>query len=947
MTMDDVTFPVPAPPSKPRYANKPVPSSTPLNPHRSASTKSTPAERIAKDQASSSDIISKYPITPAPAEHITPNDHKHDQKPNHGSCPLPSGFAHPGPPRTDLLDAIRRSFLWKQPEPRANQFAFKLTKEAAVHNYALLRSANLDLQTALDQFGGSSLHVGSEFKPSNILEGIFAPHPLWPKMKALLDKGATMHMEPIPEEDRLADLTECLASGNHKSAQKQDDKLRKMLATDVKFGFALPLPTSEASNIPNLYPSPMGISPQWTITEFGEVVMKDRLTHDQSFSYWSGLTVNSRVRREELTNLVYGKALPRFFHYIVDVRLRHPLVSIYLSKSDYKAAYRRVHYQALDALASACPLDEDTFLVYLRMTFGGAPNPNSWSDISESACDLVNEMMRSEDWTPEEFSPYVPADMPEPSALPLDIPFAKAHPLSVKIEPNDCGKAEVFIDDQFLAVPALGRNLKKAKWVLAIVISILERPVHDNEPIMREHLLSLKKFAAEGRLEEIKIILGWVIDTRRLRVSLPDYKVKAWTQSILDILKTGKATLAELETLVGRLNHIGEIARATSHFLGRIRYTKDQCKHQNKSRFYRFTIGEDALKDLALWVKILAKAGIGFSMNNLVYREVDRLFRSDSSETGLGGYCLHCGKAWRYLLPPEYRWATTINTLEFMSAAITPMVEDDMPEDCCFLCQTDSTTGEGWLKKTNFHDPSKPNMDTARWFGEFILDNGYSHYSQHFAGKKNIIADILSRDFHLSDNELIAFLRLVVPEQVHPNFRICPLPKEIISKILCILPQRTEKTLSPKALTTSETWRGPAGKSFVRNSNSMTSTSPSFDHDTGFSSSWPSPKISATEPTPPLCTPATSPSSATPPKSISRRWERPLGMLDTQTPDSMIPDASLRFYRSNGEAIQTTIEPQNQKKRSQAQSSGACTKEHAPKRKSLPPNSRSGHISSL
>ena len=91
---------------------------------------------------------------------------------------------------------------------------------------------------------------------------------------------------------------------------------------------------------------------------------------------------------------------------------------------------------------------------------------------------------------------------------------------------------EKFIDDKFLAIPAMHDNVDRARYTLAIVIALLERPVAENEPTLRDVLLSLKKFATEGQLDEMKVILGWLLDTRCIRIALPPEKVIAWKSTI-------------------------------------------------------------------------------------------------------------------------------------------------------------------------------------------------------------------------------------------------------------------------------------------------------------------------------------------------------------------------------------------------------------------------------
>ena len=77
-----------------------------------------------------------------------------------------------------------------------------------------------------------------------------------------------------------------------------------------------------------------------------------------------------------------------------------------------------------------------------------------------------------------------------------------------------------------------------------------------------------------------------------------------------------------------------------------------------------------------------------------------------------------------------------------------------------------------------------PAHDTvARHLARLQLDNDSALYSQHIKGSCNVIADMLSRDFHLSNNQLTIIFIAIFPEQVHSNFKIHQLSKEIISWI--------------------------------------------------------------------------------------------------------------------------------------------------------------------
>ena len=69
----------------------------------------------------------------------------------------------------------------------------------------------------------------------------------------------------------------------------------------------------------------------------------------------------------------------------------------------------------------------------------------------------------------------------------------------------------------------------------------------------------MPKLIAEGRLEEVQIILGWQLDTRRLEISLPDDKCTSWRGDVRRLMRDSHCGVKELETLVGQLNHTSYI----------------------------------------------------------------------------------------------------------------------------------------------------------------------------------------------------------------------------------------------------------------------------------------------------------------------------------------------------------------------------------------------------
>jgi len=109
------------------------------------------------------------------------------------------------------------------------------------------------------------------------------------------------------------------------------------------------------------------------------------------------------------------------------------------------------------------------------------------------------------------------------------------------------------------------------------------------------------------------------------------------------------------------------------------------------------------------------------------------------------------------------RWRATLDMLEFVASTIGPwidLLEDNLPPLSCVLSMIDSTTTNGWLRKTNFEEDdaaedgnhSACKLELARAHAIFLLQNKVKEYSQWFPGKYNHAANSLSRDFHLKKN---------------------------------------------------------------------------------------------------------------------------------------------------------------------------------------------------
>ena len=479
----------------------------------------------------------------------------------------------------------------------------------------------------------------------------------------------------------------------------------------------------------------------------------------------------------------------------------------------------------------------------------------------------------------------------------------------VDLPDDDLPMADCYIDDVFVAM--LEQHADRGAAAVPLAMHAVGRESSSHEPLPRKDLLSITKMKAESTPSEIMIVLGWELDARRFTISLPAHKQIAWKDSIRSVLGRKRVDQKTLDTIVGRLNHIGYVIPQARHFLSRLRSLLKMARKRNW-----VSITQVHKDDLRLWIKFIDQAASGVNINLISLRQPTHILRSDACEHGIGGYGLESGVAWRFEIPLNLRGRFSINLLEHIAAHVAILVEDhynDIPPLSCVLSQVDSTSSNGWLYKSNFDEEDQPfHLKVARRQATFCIKKTIKLFSQWFPGEENDVADSLSRDHHLSVPQLTHSLSSSVPSQLSPNFLIKPLPKEISSWLICLMQQSTPTTQLLKEPTRSKLARGMPG----------ICTSPPLDSNTIYSSTA-STHVNASESSELSPRPSglddfvkrkeilSSVAQSKPPWTT---WLRPSGMLVDSIRPKMPMVETRSFYEDCVEDSQTQIPLPNNKK---------------------------------
>jgi hypothetical protein len=437
------------------------------------------------------------------------------------------------------------------------------------------------------------------------------------------------------------DLSEQLARGNHKSAQQFLAILRALNSTDVEHGYSFCLPEAALSKIDGAAVAPHGIVHQGTINKLGQYMFKGQAHARPVLLRPTGRAIHKRSVHHGRTHAMrLQPPLLRIIHFILHLRRTSPKTRIFIQKIDFKSAYQRMHLTT-DMAAKCITVVGGLAFVSLRLPFGGRACPSLWSDVSETITDLSNALALDTTWDPDTLHSPLQHLIPRTLSEPDTVPFAEALSTSVTIPGSDGNyKADIFIDNLISVILNDGAGCKRGAASSLLAIHTVGRPVVSQAPVPRNELTAEKKLIAESLLEKVKTTLGWLLGTRRLLIGLTMEKFAAWSASIHFMVIVGACSYNNLETLVGRLNHICFIIPLAQHFMSRLCWLLEGARSGRGIR-----LRPQVLADLRPWLSFLRISFEGISLNLISFRTRTHVFRSDAAEQGIGGFCSLSGKA--------------------------------------------------------------------------------------------------------------------------------------------------------------------------------------------------------------------------------------------------------------------------------------------------------------
>ena len=565
------------------------------------------------------------------------------------------------------------------------------------------------------------------------------------------------------------------------------------------------LPYHHLRHLPNLRVSPMGVVPQHE--------RRPRPIVDYSFSHVNRDT----ARLAPVDAMQFGRALERIITQVVHSNPRFGPVRFL--KIDIADGFYRVWLQVEDVPTLAVtipslPHEPHLLALPLALPMGWTQSPPAFCAVTETIADLANRRLRRRAPRPampipphrleslaDSFAPdprtdlFIPtppqrAHNPPAVALPHAVnPLLRCH--------NRPTKAfDVFVDDFIAVAQGNTASLRRTRRILLDTIDTVLRPLSPDDPPHRTEPISVSKLAkGDAAWSTCKKLLGWVIDSETMTITLPPRRLLRLKELLDSIPPTRKRlSLATWYQLLGELR---SMALALPGARGLFSHLQ-QVLHSRQGTRLRLTPSfHQALADFR-W------------LHDSLHSRPTRLYElvpttpcvvgtHDASGLGAGGVWLphptttprtaplHCAPGtdapptaavpvlWRVPFPPDIgaqlrsfdnpHGRLNNSELELLGAVL----HDEVAAQCFDVRErtvrsdTDNLATLFWYRRGSI-TTSSPTATLLRQHALHQRFHRYLSIKDYVPGVDNSLADDASRLWHLDDNELLTYFNSRYPQ---------------------------------------------------------------------------------------------------------------------------------------------------------------------------------------
>jgi hypothetical protein len=680
----------------------------------------------------------------------------------------------------------------------------------------------------------------------------------------LKKRGANVVLQTPPWS--IERLEETIKRGPHKSSEEHAEFLREELLDFVQKGFWTILPWRLVKKYKRMLRilriSPMGVVPQRA--------RRPRLIVDYSCFDLNRETLKLAPKEA----MQFGKALERILAQIVAANPAHGPVQ--LIKVDIADGFYRVWLNLSDIpkLAVSIPSlkGEEPLLAFpLVLPMGWTESPPYFCAATETVTDIANQRALN-NWKPPPHRLDETADSAPDDEQPLESSTsgraATATDVPDAIPNRDFKKRllsrfDVFVDDFIGMGQGTRKQLTNLRRILLHTLDEVFRPLESGDSPSRKEPASVKKLLqGDACWTTRKVILGWIIDTLKMTIELPQHRVERLAEILESMPRTQKrVSVQKWQQVLGELRSMS-IALPGSK--GLFSLLHEALRHQEPGARIRLSRGvHDCLDDFR-WISndLASRPTRLYEIVPQTHPEL--LGAQDACGYGMGG-------VW-FPVSPELKSRPTASPsaanetrvdhdscsplassrdqgpilwrARFQPDIIEDLVSFDNPlgqvtnsdlelaatiahhdiaahhydiRERTISSGSDNTPAVAWQRKGSTTTTSAP----AYLLRVQALHQRYHRYFSsifYLPGVINKMADDASRLFHLSDEQLLTHFNAAYPQIC--SWRLVHPTNEMLSSVTSALRRKRAEPASFLRAPTPTTTLGSSGPSFAPTSTS-------------------------------------------------------------------------------------------------------------------------------
>ena len=625
-------------------------------------------------------------------------------------------------------------------------------------------SSLFELASTWEEFASALRGTRSEFH-SQVAS---LPHPAASLLAELSDVGASVETStPCWNDGRK---TAAMSRGPHKSARDHIEFLRQEFVDMINRGQWTILPARLLSDTIQLRLSPLGVVPQ-----------RDR--RPRTICDYSFFGINDETLAQAPADAMqFGRALQRILQRIHRANPR--LGPVFLSKIDIADGFYRVWLKASDIpkLAILFPSREgEEQLVGLPLTLpmGWKESPPYFCSTTETAADLANNALsRNRDFPAHRLDKISEStsDNTDPVKQPAPAPSNTPH------YRKPIRYWDVYVDDFIGLVQGNRWRRRQVKRALFHSLDQVLRQLSPGDNTHRQEPASIKKMLkGDARWTTRKVVLGWIIDTIQGTVELPDHRIHR-LHEILASIKPGQRRVA-ISSWHQVLGELRSMALAIPGARGLFSTLQEAFRHPekdgNRLRLHKHV--HDFLEDWR-WLANNITARPTRIAEVIPSPRPHTIGACDAAGSGMGGV--------HFVTDQHNRLHPILWRQSFPKHVTQQLVSFDNPkgritnsdlELAGTLAHHDVLVASTRVTESTVHTLSD-NDPTVHWQTKgstttigpaaylLRLQALHSRYYKylvrynHIPGWANVMADICSRAWHLTDSQLLTYFNSHFPQ---------------------------------------------------------------------------------------------------------------------------------------------------------------------------------------